>query len=128
VTAEGPVDLEHQRLVETLWRDERARSRNKNFYRFRDSAPYARAVRAVRSLRSLREDIVKFRGVSRLLVESAPDERVRLTLFVPGLHLRRSMCLRRFEVELLWAEAGLGPRAVPLTQGPVPEICLDKTT
>ena len=88
-------------LLERLWQDPRARSRNKNFHRFRDDRVYRRTVRRVRSLLSLRADLVRFAALGTIVAERLDGDRVRVVLRVPALRLRRSVYLSVFELELL---------------------------
>jgi hypothetical protein len=98
-------------LLELLWRDPRARSRNGNFVRFRDDRRYRTAVKHVRSLISFMGDLALYRGRSDVAVcvrRGGADATV--TLRIPALRLRRSLNVSRPELDLLrgdpaWREA-----------------------
>jgi len=89
-------------MLERLWRDPKARSRNANFARFRDDLRYRVAVRHVRSLLSFRRDLTLYRGRSDVAVRRiAGGAGATLTLRVPELRLRRSLNVSSSELELL---------------------------
>lgn len=89
-------------LLERLWRDPRARSRNANFSRFRDDLSYRRAVKQVRSLLSFRGDLIRFRDEGSLSVRSlVSGQGAQVTIAVPSLHFRRSLFISSYELDLL---------------------------
>lgn len=100
-------------LLEQLWRDPRARSRNRNFSRFRDDPQYRTAVKHVRSLLALRRDILRYQGESELVLSWLPAcDGARLTFTIPALRFRRSLLLTLHELELLrgdpvWQHTGV---------------------
>ncbi len=108
-------------LLERLWRDPRARSRNRNYTRFRDDPMYRTAVKHVRSLLALRRDLVRYRGQSELALSWLPArDGARLTVTIPTLRLRRSVLLSRHELDLLrgdpvWKSAGVAENASEVT-------------
>jgi hypothetical protein len=104
-----PSGPPRRELVERLWHDPRARSRNRNFFRFRDDPVYCRAVRAVRFLHALRADLLRFRASVEVTV--APDAdpgTARITLVVPPLRYRRAVSVSAVELELLRADPSVG--------------------
>ncbi len=98
-------------LLEQLWSDPKARSRNQNFSRFRDDTTYRAAVKHIRSMLAFRQDLIRFRGQSDVAVKwLGPEDSAEITIHVPGLHLRRSLFVSKRELELLerdpaWEEA-----------------------
>lgn len=89
-------------LLELLWRDPKARSRNGNFARFRDDRHYRTAVSHVRSLRSFTRDLELYRGQSDVTVSTrAGGAGATVTLRIPALRLRRSLYVSRPELDLL---------------------------
>ena len=110
-------------LLEWLWRDRGARSRNRNFERFRDDEAYRRAVLRVRSLRALRRDLLRYAPGCRVELvgpqASGCAGRVRLTFEVPSLRLRRTTHLSAVEAGLLLTDPVLA-RVIDR------EACLDR--
>ncbi len=89
-------------LLERLWKDPAARSRNKNFHRYREDPLYRRAVKHVRALLDLRRDLIRYRGESRVALRWLPNRQgARLTMTIPALRFRRTLVLTLPEVELL---------------------------
>lgn len=101
----APVSIAPE-LLERLWRDPRARSRNANFTRFRDDRAYRRAVKHVRSLLSFRNDLLRFHDEGVVTVKSLASGRgAQVTITVPTLHFRRSLFVSLHELELLRRDA-----------------------
>ena len=98
-------------LLDLLWRDPKARSRNGNFVRFRDDQRYRIAVKHVRSLLSFKGDLALYRGRSDVAVYwRAGDAGATVTLRIPALRLRRTLRVSTPELDLLrgdpaWSEA-----------------------
>jgi phosphate uptake regulator len=108
---EGALNEVPPELIERLWSDPRARSRNANYARFRDDHGYRRAVKHVRSLLSFRRDLERFKDQSTISVRRLASGRgAQVTIKVPDLHFRRSLFISNHELELLrrdphWQEA-----------------------
>ena len=89
-------------LLEQLWREPKARSRNTNFARFRDDKVYRTAVKHVRSLLSFVRDVERYRHEGDVTVSwHASGRQAKVTLWVPSLRLRRSLYISDTELELL---------------------------
>ena len=111
-------------LLIELWRNPRARSRNRNFYRFRDDPTFYRAARHIRSLRALRADLMRFQHRAEIRVaplEDAPGH-YRITMVIPRLRLKRSVYVTELELELLGQEPALKELVA------IPAVSPDKTT
>lgn len=104
-------------LLKRLWSDRRARSRNKNFDRFRDDPMYQLAVKHIYSLLNLRRQIIDFKDESRLeVVRLEGRSGARLTLTVPSLSLRRTVILSLPELQLLKEDPALEEVEVALQE------------
>jgi hypothetical protein len=104
-------------LLKRLWSDRRARSRNKNFDRFRDDPMYQLAVKHIYSLLNLRRQIIDFKDESRLeVVRLEGRSGARLTLTVPSLSLRRTVILSLPELQLLKEDPALEEVEVALRE------------
>ncbi len=89
-----------EELVLQMWRDPVARSRNKNFYRYRDDPTFRRALNLVRTLRALRHDLETYRSESTVDLRLLGDQ-IRLSVEIPSLELRRTVYLSSFEGHLI---------------------------
>lgn len=110
---ETPDSEENRELLELLWREPKARSRNSNFARFRDDRRYRVAVKHIRSLLAFRRELEAFGGKGDVTVTWFSDGRkAKISMWIPTLRLRRSLFVSRPELELLqedpvWKEANV---------------------
>jgi hypothetical protein len=101
-------------LLRQLWHDPQARSRNRNFERFRDDPVYRAAVRHIRSLRAFCRDVERFRPHVSVVYRQLEDGGIRLTLRASQLRLRRHLFISAVELELLLADPFWRDIDVPL--------------
>lgn len=110
---ETPESEENRALLELLWRDPEARSRNANFARFRDDRRYRVAVKHIRSLLAFRRELEAFVGKGDVNVTwFSSGQKAKISMWIPSLRLRRSLFVSRPELELLqedpvWKEANV---------------------
>ena len=109
----GHPEVLPEDLLEKLWGDPTARSRNANFVRFRDDSTYRKAVLHVRSLMAFCRDLEKFHGRGDVSLRWLSSGRAaQITMNIPELHFRRSLFVSARELEILrrdpaWDQAGV---------------------
>ena len=96
-------------LIEKLWRDPEARSRNRNFVRFRDDLTYRLAVHHIRALLAFRDDLMAYQKECSVIIKwLAAGKAAQITLLIPHLHYRRSLFVSTLELELLRGDPAFG--------------------